>query len=47
MDREKIKDILDKFENDDYVSAKEILQKEIEKEKNDYLKGKLSLKDEE
>jgi uncharacterized protein YqgQ len=47
MDKEKIKDVLDKFENDDYVEAREILQQEINKEKDNYLKDRLSLKDDE
>ena len=44
MDKEKIKDALDKFENDEFVDAKEILTKEIRDTKDKYLKDKLSLK---
>ena len=40
---EKIKDALDKFEADDFISAKEILQQEIHQAKDAYLKNKLEL----
>ena len=44
IDMEKIKQALDHFENDEYVDSKEVLQKEIRKAKNDFLKNKLELK---
>jgi len=44
VDNEQIKKALDHFENDEFVDAKEILQKEILKAKNDHLKNKLELK---
>jgi len=44
MDREVIKDALDKFEADEFVDAKEILTKEINKTKDAYIKDKLGLK---
>jgi len=44
VDNEQIKKALDHFENDEFVDAKEILQKEILKAKNDHLKTKLELK---
>jgi len=44
VDNEQIKKALDHFENDEFVDAKEILQKEIQKAKNDHLKNKLDLK---
>ena len=44
VDNEQIKKALDHFENDEFVDAKEILQKEIKKAKNDHLKNKLDLK---
>lgn len=43
VDNEQIKKALDHFENDEFVDAKEILQKEILKAKNDHLKNKLEL----
>jgi len=43
VDNEQIKKALDHFENDEFVDAKEILQKEIQKAKNDHLKNKLDL----
>lgn len=43
VDKEEIKKALDHFENDDFTSAKEVLQKEIHKAKNDFLKDKLDL----
>ena len=46
VDNEQIKKALDHFENDEFVDAKEILQKEIRKSKNDHLKDKLELKQE-
>ena len=44
VDNEQIKKALDHFENDEFVDAKEILQKEIRNAKNDHLKDKLELK---
>lgn len=44
VDNEQIKKALDHFENDEFVDAKEILQKEILRAKNDHLKNKLDLK---
>ena len=44
IDTEKIKKALDHFENDEFVASKEILQGEIRKAKNDFLKNKLDLK---
>lgn len=44
MDKEVIKDVINKFEEENYVDAKEILTKEIRKDKDAYLKDKLSLK---
>jgi len=43
VDTDKIKDAMDKFEEEDFITAKEILQKEIHQAKNDYLKTKLEL----
>jgi len=47
MDKEKIKDVLNKFEQDEYVEAREILKQEIKNDRDNYLTNKLSLKDEE
>ena len=44
IDIEKIKKALDHFENDEFVDSKEVLQKEIRKAKNDFLRNKLDLK---
>jgi hypothetical protein len=46
MDTESIKKALDHFENDEFVNAKEILQKEIHSQRNEWLKDKLELKNE-
>lgn len=43
MDREQIKKALDHFENDEYVDAKEIIQKEIKGKRDVFLKDKLGL----
>lgn len=43
VNTDKIKDAFDKFEDDDFLGAKEILQKEIKGAKDDYLKDKLEL----
>ena len=47
IDKEQIKIALDKFEEDEYVDAKEIIQTQIANAKNDYLKDTLGLKGEE
>lgn len=47
MDNEAIKQALDHFENDEFVNAKEILQDQINKSKNEFFKDKLGLKEEE
>ena len=47
MDKEVIKDVLDKFENDKFTDAKALLQAEIRNSKNEFLKDKLGLKDKE
>jgi len=44
MDTDKIKDALDKFEDDDFVGSRDVLSQEIKKAKNNYLKDKLGLK---
>lgn len=46
MDKDKIKQALDSFENDNYTDSRDILSKEIRKAKNDFLKDKLGLKNE-
>ena len=43
MKEENIKKALDHFENDEFMNAKEILQKEIHDRRNDFLKDKLGL----
>ena len=43
MDKEKIKDALDAFEDGKYSDAKDILKKEIESAKNDFIKDKLDI----
>lgn len=45
IDKEKIKDALDHFENDKFMDAKDILSTEIRKVKDGFLKDKLELKD--
>lgn len=45
MDKENIKKALDHFENDEFVDAKEILTKEIQSKRDDFVKDKLGLKD--
>ncbi len=40
ISKEKIKQALDKFEEDDFVSSKDILARELKKKINDYLKDK-------
>jgi hypothetical protein len=44
MDKEKIAVALNHFENDEFVQSKEIIQAEINKAKEAYLKDKLGLK---
>lgn len=44
IDKEKIKDALDSFENDDFVTAKETLSKEIGAKRDEFLKDKLNLR---
>lgn len=44
MDDRVIKAALDSFENDDFLHAKELIQGQIRQTKNDFLKGKLDLK---
>jgi len=45
MDKENIKKALDHFENDEFVDAKEILTKEIQGKRDDFVKDKVGLKD--
>jgi hypothetical protein len=44
MDTEVIKKAMDHFENDQFMDAKELLQKEIHTRRNEFLKDKLGLK---
>lgn len=44
MDQRVIKAALDSFEQDDFLHAKELVQGQIRQAKNDFLKGKLGLK---
>jgi hypothetical protein len=44
MDNKEIEQAFTDFENDDFLSAKDKLKKQILKHKNAYLKNKLSLK---
>ena len=43
MDKEQIKKALDAFEDGKYSDAKDILKKEIETAKNDFIKDKLDI----
>jgi len=43
MDKEQIKKALDAFENEKYSDAKDILKKEIQDAKNDFIKDKLNI----
>ncbi|HRR49305.1 MAG TPA: hypothetical protein P5293_05060 [Bacteroidales bacterium] len=43
MDEKDIKKALDSFENDDFISAKEIVKNVVKQAKNEYLKSKLGL----
>jgi hypothetical protein len=45
IDKEKVKKALDQFQDDDFVGAKETLQPEIKKAKEEFLQKKLDLKD--
>jgi hypothetical protein len=44
IDTEKIKDALDAFQDDNFVQAKTLLQKEIKKAKDEYIATKCELK---
>ena len=44
VDSKEIKKAIDSFENDDFISSKEIISKEIRKAKNEFIKDKLELK---
>lgn len=44
MDEKEVKDALDAFEKDDFITAKEKLSGQIKQAKNDFLKSKLGLK---
>ena len=44
MDDRVIKAALDKFEQDDFLGSKELLQGQIRQAKNDYIKTRLGLK---
>lgn len=44
MDQNDVKQSFDAFEADDFITSKEILQNQIHKAKNDFLKAKLDLK---
>jgi hypothetical protein len=43
MDKEQIKKALDAFEDEKYSDAKDILKKEIENSKNEFIKDKLDI----
>ena len=43
MDKEQIKKALDAFEDEKYSDAKDILKKEIQDAKNDFIKDKLDI----
>lgn len=43
MDKEQVKKALDAFENEKYSDAKDILKKEIQDAKNDFIKDKLGI----
>jgi len=45
IDKKIVRKALDHFEEDDFVSAKEILKPEVKKAKEDFLVKKLELKD--
>ncbi len=44
IDKEKIKDAFNDFENDDFIKSREVLSKELNKGVNTFLKDKLKLK---
>ncbi len=44
MDKGQIRKALDHFENDEYVDAKEIIQREIQGKRDVFLKDKIGLK---
>ena len=44
IDTKEVKKAIDSFENDDFVTSKEIISKEIRKAKNEFIKDKLELK---
>ena len=44
MNKELVRKALDNFENDSFMDAKEILSKEINNKKNEWIKNKLELK---
>lgn len=43
MDKELIRKALDSFEDDKYTDAKEMIQKEIQKKRDAFIKNKLEL----
>lgn len=43
MDKKEIKKALDKFEDEDFVSSKDLLAKELKKKINSYIKDKTQL----
>ena len=43
MDKEQVKKALDAFEDEKYSDAKDILKKEIQDAKNDFIKDKLGI----
>ena len=43
MDKEQIKKALDAFENEKFSDAKDILKKEIDNAKSDFIKDKLDI----
>jgi hypothetical protein len=45
MEKEKIKEILDLFESDDYVEARDLLKEEIKKDVYSFVSEKAKLKD--
>lgn len=45
IDKDKIKDALDNFENDKFTDAKDAVQGEISRARDKFLKDKLDLKD--
>jgi Tfp pilus assembly protein PilF len=43
MDEKDVKKALDSFENDDFITAKEVVKDVVKQAKNEYLKNKLGL----